>query len=245
MVTKVSYATDQGKKRIENQDVVLCEEPLSFYAVSDGMGGLLFGKQSAEMVSSLLRMFVQGANLPGMSIEEAEQQIRTMIVDVSGMLRDMGNTESSRAYYGATLTGFYLHGNQAIVFNVGDSRVYILRQESDLTQITRDDDLYELVAGASDTILTEAEAAALQNQLTQFMGMYQGITPATQIIDIFKGDMLLACSDGLTKMLSDEEIQSILKKDISPEEKVQQLVADANAAGGRDNISVILLEVGE
>lgn len=243
MNIKAVFETDQGKKRKENQDVVLCREKLKLFAISDGMGGVLCGKQTAEMSCTFLEMFFQVANLSNMELSEAEDTVREIIMNVSSMIQKAGNEGFHKGRYGATLTGVYVHNNHAIVFNVGDSRVYLLRKEGLMKQITKDDNLYELVLENEDNIMADLDVNRLQNQLTQFMGMNEGIVPAIQSIEIKSGDTFLICSDGLTKMIADAKIQLILENELSLEEQVSHLVDAANAAGGKDNISVILLKI--
>lgn len=243
MKIKAAFATDQGKKRKENQDVVLCNEDIQLYAVSDGMGGVLCGKQAAEMTCTFLNMFMQTMNLKWMDLEVAENVVSDTITKVSTMIQKSGNEGFRMERYGATLTGLCVHENHAIVFNVGDSRVYVLKNGENMKQLTRDDNLYQLVLGDEDMVVTELDAQRLQNQLTQFMGMNDGVFPTVNSIEMDAGDRFLVCSDGLTKMLSETEIQTILKQDQTLEERVGELIEAANAAGGHDNISVILLEV--
>lgn len=243
MNIKAVFGTDQGKKRKENQDVVLCSEELKLFAVSDGMGGVLCGKQAAEMSCTFLKMFFRVVNLFGMEIVEAENTIRDIVMNVSSMIQKTGNEGFHIERYGATLTGLCLHNEHAIIFNVGDSRVYLLRSGNSLQQMTRDDNLYELVKEDKDGIMTELDVNRLQNQLTQFMGMNEGIVPAIQSIKMKIGDRYLICSDGLTKMITDAEIQQILETERPLEVQVNQLIEKANEAGGKDNISAILLEI--
>lgn len=245
MLTQVVWATDIGKKRSENQDAVICEKDIQFYAVADGMGGLPFGKKTAEMATAFLGIYMRSSDFCGSEISRVDDFIQKAVRDVSTMIQKMGSNEFASPLYGSTLTGFQVHNRQAVVFNVGDSRVYILKKDSDIKQVTKDDNMYEVLISSGEVIMTEENKKILKNQLSQYMGMYPEVIPSTSVLDLEEGDLLCACSDGLTKMLSDENIQQILREEETLDTRLKHLIDQANENGGKDNISVILLECGK
>ena len=164
MEVKSIGVTDIGKVRKENQDEILCNEDLSVFAVSDGMGGLLCGKQAAKMSCNYLELFLKTIYWDDMDVEEAETAVKETVEKVSTMIQKSGNEGVRVEYYGATLTGILLHKEHAIVFNVGDSRVYLFRVGETMKQLTKDDNLYELLSEDPEFVITKEEAKRYQNQ---------------------------------------------------------------------------------
>ena len=241
--------TDIGKKRKLNQDFVYVSEgPVgnlpNVFIVADGMGGHNAGEYASKCAAETMIREIRGCfeknpvRIMGKAIRIANDQIRRKAKeDLS--LYGMGTTVVA-----ATCLGHYLQ-----VANVGDSRLYIANEE--IRQITRDHSLVEEMIRMGTIDRETARSHPDKNIITRAIGALDTRAVGamdTVEIDFFHeelkpGDIVLMCSDGLTNMLEDEEIEKILKERLSLEEKAKKLVEAANDNGGKDNIAVILIDV--
>ena len=242
---KINYygLTDIGQKRKTNQDSFICNDILGLFAVSDGMGGLAYGKQTSEEVIRLLNTFISFEDFNDLNDEEAIDLLKDILIEINTHIIEMGNIENRTPLYGATLTGVFIKDENIIVFNIGDSRVYQMRQEK-LQRITADDSLLQTILNA-EVEIDEDEMKAAAGILLQFMGMYPSVIPSIKIYPFHHHDTICICSDGLTSMLDDHKIEEILKQNISIKDKTAQLIQMANEAGGEDNITAIVIERGD
>ena len=232
--------TDIGKRRQLNQDYVFAQEtPLgnlaNLFLVADGMGGHNAGDYASRYAVETVVREVKGSfekspvRILGKAIKVANDQIRRKAgEDVS--LYGMGTTMVA-----ATLMGHYLQ-----VANVGDSRLYIVNDE--IRQITRDHSLVEEMVRLGGIKPEEAKHHPDKNIITRAVGAEDKVEPDFFTVELQEGEIVLMCSDGLTNMLEDEEIRMIISGARDLVEKAESLVEAANANGGRDNISVILIE---
>ena len=241
---RAAAGSDPGRERKENQDCFVCNETLGLFAVSDGMGGLAYGKETAQEVIRLLETFFSFEKRSGLSREEITDLMSKMILAINTQVIEMGNEENRTPLYGATLTGFLIYENYAVIFNVGDSRVYCLRKEPPMMQLTTDDSLLQSILKANVT-LSEEEMRNAGSILLEYMGLCPRVEPKVQVVELQEEDVLCACSDGLSGMLTDQEIEGILKQNIPVEDKVNQLIQRANEAGGEDNITVLVWQKGK
>lgn len=236
-----SYATtDIGQKRQLNQDFIyLSEGPIgnlpNVFIVADGMGGHNAGDFASRYAVETVAEEIEASfeknpvKIMGRAIEKANAVIRKRAredVSYSGM----GTTIVI-----ATFIGRYLE-----VANVGDSRLYVVNER--IRQITKDHSLVEEMVRMGGIDRASARNHPDKNIITRAIG-----TRDTIEIDFFheelkSGDIVLMCSDGLTNMLEDEEIKSILQGEGAMEEKVKRLIGAANENGGKDNITVILVD---
>ncbi len=237
---KTFSITDIGKKRKVNQDYIYTQEsPIgnlpNVFIVADGMGGHNAGDYASKatvetIVSEIESSFEKNPVLIfGKAIEIANEQIRKKAreeVDLEGM----GTTVVA-----ATCMGKYLQ-----VANVGDSRLYIVNKE--IKQITRDHSLVEEMVRMGGLGREEARNHPDKNIITRAVGAGDTVEPDFFTVELEEGDIVLMCSDGLTNMLDDEEIRMILSGARDIVEKAYLLVEAANENGGKDNISVILIE---
>jgi len=245
---RFSYAelSDVGKRRKKNEDRnIICPE-IGFFGVSDGMGGLRFGEETAQLVSSTMpeavKQFLQESG-GEISPVQAAEHLKQAIKMVSDNIFDTGN-KSGRFDFGATLSCVLLVGDHAVFGNLGDSRGYVIRRSSKhgSRQVTTDHNLASLLVKHGEITKEEAKDHYSSSQLMRFMGMEHPAEPDVFIVKLEKEDKILLCSDGLHGMLLDEEIYQIVLKDKSSEEIVRMLIDAANAAGGKDNISSILIK---
>ena len=237
---KTFSITDIGRKRNINQDYIYTsEEPVgnlpNVFIVADGMGGHNAGDYASKvtvetMLAEMQSSFEKNPTLIfRRAIEEANEVIRRR-ADEDKKLEGMGTTVVV-----ASCMGRFLQ-----VANVGDSRLYVVNRE--IRQITRDHSLVEEMIRMGGLERADARNHPDKNIITRAVGAEDHVEPDFFTVELREGDTVLMCSDGLTNMLEDEEIRMIISGARDLVEKAERLVEAANANGGRDNISVILIE---
>jgi len=237
---------DIGLKRKSNQDeVIMCPE-VGFYAVSDGMGGLSNGGKTSQMIKRILPDMIKNASTelandpsPKYAAELLNKQVR----EISDVIYNTGN-KGHRFDFGATLSGVWLAGRHAVFINLGDSRGYLLpHRKRNIKQITNDHNVAALLVKRGEITKEEARNHPAGSGLTRFVGMDAPATPEVFIREVNPGDRILLCSDGLHGMMSDSILESIMRSGTNPVHVCERLVEEANAKGGRDNISVVYVRV--
>ena len=232
--------THQGLRREENQDALVYSPENNLFSVSDGMGGVAYGRKTAMIVSTMMTAVAQRfAGWEGTS-EALAETVSASVSSISDNIQQIGNPVGMRPAYGATLTGFLLHGDNAVIFNVGDSRVYRLRGEGPLEAMTVDHSVVQILVECGELTPEEARTYPGRSTVTRFMGMHPTVITDVKVEKILPGDIYLVCSDGLHSMVPDSGIRDILKEDLAPEEICAKLIDAANAGGGTDNISVVV-----
>ncbi len=240
---KTFSITDIGKKRKVNQDYVYTSEnPIgnlpNLFIVADGMGGHNAGDFASKLtVETLLSEIADSfeknpVKIIGKAIDTANDVIRRKASETPDM-EGMGTT-----LVAATCLGKYLH-----VANVGDSRLYVVGKA--IRQITKDHSLVEEMVRIGTISHSEARNHPDKNIITRAIGAAVEVEPDFFTVELEEDDVVLMCSDGLTNMLEDEEIRMILSGGRDIVEQAQALVDAANANGGKDNISVVLIEQDE
>lgn len=232
--------TDIGKKRKLNQDFVyVSEEPVgklpNLFIVADGMGGHKAGDYASKytvetMIREIRSSFEENpVRILSKSIRVANDQIRRK-ADEDENLYGMGTTVVA-----ASCLGRYLQ-----VANVGDSRLYIINDE--IRQITRDHSLVEEMVRMGGIDRKTARNHPDKNIITRAIGARDTVEIDFFHEELKPGDIVLMCSDGLTNMLEDEEIRGILREKTSIGERAEKLIEAANNNGGKDNITVIIID---
>ncbi len=238
---KISSLTDIGVQREMNQDYFYTSEeavgPLpNLFMVADGMGGHKAGEfASRSAVEWIVRSIQSSLNKdPETILDEAINDASTRILRYARSHADMKGM-------GTTVVAATLLDDELLVANVGDSRLYVFDQT--LRQISQDHSLVQEMVRLGEMDPETAKHHPDKNIITRAVGVTESVN-----IDFFRIERrsirsVLLCSDGLTNMVEDTEIEQILKDDsLSVSRKVKQLVSEANAAGGRDNITVVLIE---
>jgi len=240
-VLKTFSITDIGKRRKINQDYVYTRETAignlpNVFIVADGMGGHNAGDYASKvtvetMVEEIEKSFEKNPVLIfEKAIETANERIRRKAREEADY-EGMGTTVVV-----ATCLGKYLQ-----IANVGDSRLYIVNKK-EIKQITRDHSLVAEMVRMGGLAKEEARNHPDKNIITRAVGAGKTVEPDFFTVELEEGDVVLMCSDGLTNMLEDEEIRMIVSGTRDVAEKASMLVDAANENGGRDNISVILIE---
>lgn len=237
--------THPGLRREENQDALVYSPENNLFSVSDGMGGVSYGKKTAMIVSTMMTALAQRlAGWEG-TCEALTKEVGASISSISDNIQQLGNPVGKRPSFGATLTGFLLHGDNAVIFNVGDSRVYRLRGDGPLEAMTVDHSVVQILVESGELTPEEARTYPGRSTVTRFMGMHPTVITDVKVEKVLPGDIYLVCSDGLHSMVPDSGIREILKENLSPEELCGKLVEAANAGGGTDNISVVVWQAME
>jgi protein phosphatase len=237
--------TDLGQARENNEDKFDWLEPETeetlatrgrLYAVADGMGGHSSGQIASEMaLKTLLRAYYSGR------YGDIPSALTAGIRAANSLVWEAGRRIPGRTGMGTTLTALVLHDDQALIAQVGDSRAYLLRQDH-LEQITEDHSWVAEQVRARLLTEEEAEASPFRNIITRSIGADEHVEPELFEVPVQVGDVFLLCSDGLTGVVSTEEIQHALSHN-SPSMAAWQLIDLANDKGGPDNITCLILRI--
>ncbi|MCY7275751.1 MAG: protein phosphatase 2C domain-containing protein [Phormidesmis sp. CAN_BIN44] len=230
--------TDPGRVRQQNQDCWVADLKQGSYIVSDGVAGGFAGDLAAKyVVEALPRLLQQRLHQFVGSIEAFPLQ--DVIVELSNCLRSKAENQPGLDGMGATVVVALIQQSQALIGHLGDSRAYLWRQGT-LQQLTKDHALVQLLLDCGEVTSEEAVSHPSRSQLTRYVGMGEPVLPEIQFVQLQPGDHLLLCSDGLTNMLKDDELLTILNQEGTLQEACQALIDSANVAGGRDNITALL-----
>jgi protein phosphatase len=239
MDLRVASCTDTGRARTNNEDSLLAEAPL--VAVADGMGGHEGGEVASGIAIDVLRTWKD--RLDGLSGHEAAEKLREALTDANRAVYAKGQEEEALLSMGTTLTAAWANDDVLALAHVGDSRAYLMRGGK-LQQLTEDQTVAQEWVRRGRLSAEEAETSPQRHILLQAIGAEpERLQIDTMTVELRPGDRLMVASDGLSGMVRDRELEEILRAHPDPDEAVRVLVDAANAAGGEDNISVVLLEV--
>ena len=250
MRVKACGLSDVGRARSHNEDCFGIDPELQMFVVADGMGGHNHGEVASRIAVKAIQEFVEETAdhdttwpfVYDARLQRHSNRLKTAIrIAHDKVLRAIRN-DGSLIGMGTTVVGFLLKGSTAAVAHVGDSRAYRLRGE-DLDLLTQDHTWVNEQVVAGYLSAEQARAHPLKNVVTRALGGESEVLVDVKEIDVEPGDVFILCSDGLTTMLSDPEIERRLREGGSLEEACRSLVHDANAKGGLDNITVVLARV--
>lgn len=229
-----SERTDVGRQRQANEDSYLARSPL--FVVADGMGGA----QAGEVASLTAIQAFQG----GMPDGNPEVAIERMIATANRNIHEQAHSDPSLAGMGTTITVAAVdsEAERVVIGHVGDSRAYRLR-DGILQRLTKDHSLVEEMRRRGQITEEQAEDHPQRSIITRALGPEPEVQADLQSVDADPGDIFLLCSDGLTTMIGDDRIREILMGATSLDAAARTLVDEANRAGGRDNITVIVFQV--
>ncbi len=227
MRLRVGVATDIGRVREKNEDSYLVEEPL--FAVADGMGG----HKGGDVASQLALETIEG---------EPAADLGQRLRDANAAVFERSQSDRSVTGMGTTVTAVVVEGTSALFAHVGDSRAYLLRA-GDLRQLTDDHTLVARMVKTGEITEAEAEVHPHRSVLTRALGTEPDVIVDEFDVALTDGDRLLLCSDGLTGMVTEEQIVAILSAAPDPQDAANRLVRAANRAGGVDNITVVVIDV--
>ena len=224
-------ATDTGRARNNNEDSVAVDEASGLIVLADGMGGYNAGEVASGMATSFIKSELSRWLLEASATASDTDVRRAMDICVDNANRAIFNAANSNPQYAGMGTTL-----------VGDSRGYRLRGGR-LEQITHDHSLLQEQIDAGLITAEQAAFSANKNLVTRAVGVEDTVLLETHLHDLMPGDLYLLCSDGLSDMLDDGNISKLLQLSDSLDEAADALIAAANDAGGKDNISVILARV--
>lgn len=233
--------TDIGRKRELNEDYIYTSgQPIgalpNLFIVADGMGGHKAGDYaSMHTVDRFVEVIRELGEEHGV-----QDAINEAVTDANAYIYQRSRENSNLSGMGTTLVLASCIGNEAIVANIGDSRLYLVNDA--MTQITRDHSLVEEMVTLGGIDREMARNHPDKNIITRAVGVKEKVAADFFEVDLTKGDKLLLCSDGLTNMLRDEEIYQIIQENKELEQAAKALIDAANENGGRDNIAVVLVE---
>ena len=249
MPVRSAARTDVGRKRTLNEDAYLVDDEIGLYLVADGMGGHAAGEvASAEAVSTAYGMVKQAqptlakleAPLDEAQMRAAKRLMESAIQAATYMVYTLAELDREKSGMGTTITGLLVLGDHAVTAQVGDSRIYQIRQGA-AQQITEDHTLiaYQLREGLITA--EEARRSPHKNVITRAVGNRDYVQVDTNIVALERGDAYLVCSDGLHGYLRAAEIPEIVAR--GGLVAVDRLIELANERGGKDNITAILVEI--
>lgn len=233
--------SDPGRERENNEDRVLCEPALGIYAVIDGVGGESGGEVAAQTALEILKARLSRRTT------DAARLIREAIALANKQIYDQAQANPALANMACVLTVAVVDGNRATIGHVGDSRLYLLRR-GEITKVTRDHSPVGAREDAKEISEEEAMRHPRRNEIFRDVGSAPHEPDEEGFIDVtsitFEPDAaLLLCSDGLSDLVTSQAILSTAEGNADdPQTAVEELIAQANAAGGKDNVSVVLVE---
>jgi protein phosphatase len=245
----VAAVSDVGRKRPGNEDSFGYSAEHGVYLVCDGLGGAAAGEVASAMaVDEVLRL------LSNRSVDETaplDTWVRESIRSANHAIFSRAESDHKLSGMGTTIVGLVTEGNRVVVFNVGDSRCYRMSKptpdrseagpaSSRLQQISLDHSLVQEQVRMGRMTLAEAASSPFHNVITRALGTQTEVEVDLFEVEAHPGDIFLLCSDGLTNELADPAIESMLSADLPLQKLCASVVAAANQAGGRDNITCLL-----
>ncbi len=228
-----SERSDTGLERRDNEDAAFVQLPV--FVVADGMGGAQAGGDASRMAVEVFQRGVPDEGTP-------EQRLAALVREANRRIHDRARGDERRAGMGTTLTAAYVDGREVSFAHVGDSRAYLLR-DGELTRLTRDHSLVEELVRRGRLTEEEAQDHPQRSIITRALGPEPEVEVDTITYPARAGDVFLLCSDGLTSMVSEARVAEILTDAESMDQAARALIEEANAAGGRDNITVVLFRL--
>ena len=237
----IGAATDTGNLRGQNEDAHIAEQNL--FAVADGMGG----HNAGEVASAMAIEHLRGVALSGVTSAEAFAQV---VRELNGAIYASATSTTDQRGMGTTLTAAALltstsdtdQPSQIVIANVGDSRTYLLRS-GELRQMSVDHSYVQELVTEGLLTVDEARTHPRRNIVTRALGIDEQVSVDTWTIPMFDGDRFMLCSDGLVDEVPLNEITEMMREHTTPQQVAERLVTAAKWHGGRDNITVIVLDV--
>ncbi|HUH16206.1 MAG TPA: Stp1/IreP family PP2C-type Ser/Thr phosphatase [Gaiellaceae bacterium] len=231
-----AVATDPGRRRRHNEDAYVCEPPL--YAIADGMGGAQAGEVASGLAAAVLS--------EGGGSEQGEERVGSLIQEANRRVFRRSSEDAAASGMGTTMTVALVDRASGTIAlgHVGDSRAYRVRG-GELEQLTDDHSLVGELVRSGKLSAEEAEVHPQRSVITRAVGTEPEVDVDTFTVEAEPGDLYLLCSDGLTDMVADREILSVLADADDLDRAARALVDAANEGGGEDNITLVLFAVDE
>lgn len=249
-MSEIFAITDKGMVREKNEDCFLVNSEVKnngelyvsnvnnfVIAVADGMGGARGGEIASFLVLD---------SLSDINVEDSFLDIRKKLKEINQRVNNYAKSNKDLYGMGSTLVGLLYNQHKSIIFNLGDSRLYLFRKGY-IRQLTKDHSLVQRLQDIGEISREEKKEHKLSNILTQCLGgdKISEIDPEViEDITFTEGDLVIMCSDGLYNMLDDDIFEEMLKKDCNIHTLGKSLIYEANLRGGEDNMTLILVKVG-
>jgi serine/threonine protein phosphatase PrpC len=248
-----SGVSDVGRVRTNNEDSFRIVEPQNLFILSDGMGGEAHGEVASSMAVETIAKYCagegpkedSGVTLHGTALENWNPQTKRLqnaVFQANFEIYKSAQEHPEQRGMGATLTAAWVNGGKLSVAHVGDSRAYLLRAGG-LQQLTSDHSLVAEQVRRGIITPQQAEESDMQSVLLRALGANPEVEVDVDEVDVMPRDLLLFCSDGLTRMVTEPEIAGTLQAETDPAAAAQKLVNLANERGGLDNVTVIVVRI--
>jgi len=237
----VGARTDVGMIRAGNEDNFFAgtNGTRGLFVVADGMGGHAAGEVASEMAVQILQRELLHRELP---LDEATRHVTDALRRANGAIYERTIAEVDKQGMGTTASVLILFEGRYLIGQVGDSRVYLLRDGA-LRQLTKDHSYVQEQVDAGFLTPEQARYHPYSNVITRCVGASESVEPDVYQGEARAGDLFLVASDGLTGMVDDRRLQQLLLSRASPARMVDALIAEANGRGGLDNITAVIVQV--
>jgi serine/threonine protein phosphatase PrpC len=245
--------TNVGRVRTNNEDSFQIVAPLGLFVLSDGMGGEAHGEVASALAVETVVKYCSGpedteatmifSDTPATWTEKTKRLTNAVHLANKSIFDSAQKNQEQRGM-GATITAAWIDGSKLSVAHVGDSRAYLLRS-GNLQQLTSDHSLVAEQVRRGILTPAEAERSEMQSVLLRALGAHADIEVDTEEHTLFERDILVMCSDGLTRMVTEPEIAGTLQAEPDPVKAAERLIELANEQGGADNVTVIVIRLGE
>jgi len=241
MTAKAAALTSTGRVRSSNEDAFGYEAELGIYVVCDGMGGAAGGEVASRMaVDTVLR------RMAAEDVASRRERLHEAIAEANQVVQERSEREPGLYGMGTTLVALLLGADPvadpALIAHAGDSRCYLFRK-GELTRCTHDHSLVDEQMRLGTMTPEEAERSPFRSVITRAIGTQKSVTEDMIDVEVKEGDVFLLCSDGLTREVKESQITEILAAGKDLDVTAQSLIDAANEAGGRDNVTSLLVRV--
>ncbi|HKM82960.1 MAG TPA: Stp1/IreP family PP2C-type Ser/Thr phosphatase [Candidatus Acidoferrum sp.] len=240
--------TDVGRVRTNNEDSFRILESLHLFVISDGMGGEAHGEVASSMaVETIVNYCIEAKDDPNITLSgppggqwaEKTKRLQSAVCLANSRIYQSAQKNPEQRGMGATVTAAWFDNGRLSTAHVGDSRAYLLRG-GNLQQLTNDHSLVAEQVRRGIITPQEAEASEMQSVLLRALGAHPEVEVDVDEVGIYPRDVLLLCSDGLTRMVTEPEIAGSLQAETNPTCAARKLIELANERGGVDNVTVIV-----
>ncbi len=246
----IAGKTDKGKRRSKNEDYFAIDPDLGFMIVADGMGGHAAGEVASQLATTLctqqLKRALQTGHVPVFNHTEPQPDMDPRSILLSDCIKfsnqavfEASQKSEKNKNMGTTLVAALWLDDKLAIAHVGDSRLYYVHN-GDMVLCTSDHSFVQEQVDRGLMSSEDAEKSDMKNMLTRSIGMKEDVAVDLKEIPVQEGDYILLCSDGLTKMIKEEDISSEFVAGREPQDIADALIRKANEAGGGDNITTIV-----
>lgn len=247
-------ATDVGRVRDHNEDNYLVDKKLALFVVADGMGGHAAGEVASALAvrtvheevrkqRQLVEDYENGAKGAGsVSARDVLNLLEFAVQRACARIHEEAASDSQKRGMGTTLSAILFVGNKGFIAHVGDSRIYLAREDR-VQQVTEDHTVFNELIKRGKLSREQIEKVAHKNAITRAVGVYERVEVDTLAIEVLPGDLFLLCSDGLHGYLDGNDSLQRVLADVPADQQAQAFIELANSAGGKDNITNIIIRV--